>query len=155
MNFKEFADRIRMIAEPAVRDTFYNGCVNELTGRVLSKVVKKTPVSAGVFTVDPNTKKRVKVAPGGTLRQRWNAIPSAKHGKVYEGKVLNNVKYASYVEHGHRQHVGQYVPVLGKRLKKPWVPGAHMLQKSHDEVKKDAEKIVRRRFRQYLKKGFE
>ena len=65
------------------------------------------------------------------------------------------MKYASYVEYGHRQRVGRFVPVLGKRLKKPWVTGQHMLQKAHDEVKKDVEKIVRRRFRQYLRKGFE
>ena len=155
MNFKEFAARMRFMVEPAERDTFYNGCVNELAGRVLSKVVKKTPVSAGVFMADPVTKKRIKVASGGTLRRGWNATPSEKHGATYEAKVLNNVKYASYVEYGHRQHVGQFVPVLGKRLKRPWIPGQHMLQKAHDEVKKDAKKIVRRRFRQYLKRGFE
>lgn len=155
MKYREFAKRMHALASPEVKDAFYNGCVNELAGRVLSKVKKKTPVGEGVYAVDPATGKRQKIATGGTLRRGWNTTPSERRGGTYEAKVLNNVKYASYVEYGHRQHVGQFVPVLGKRLKKPWVPGRHMLQNAHDEVKKDVEKIVRRRFRQYLRKGFE
>lgn len=155
MKYREFAKRMHALASPEVKDAFYNGCVNELAGRVLSKVKKKTPVGEGVYAVDPATGKRQKIATGGTLRRGWNATPSERRGGTYEAKVLNNVKYASYVEYGHRQHVGQFVPVLGKRLKKPWVPGQHMLQKAHDEVKKDVDQIVRRRFRQYLRKGFE
>lgn len=170
MKYRDFAKRMHALASPEVKDAFYNGCVNELAGRVLRKVKKKTPVGPGVFEViyndDGSVKKYKrgkrkgkarlkKVAKGGTLRRGWNATPSERRGGTYEAKVLNNVKYASYVEYGHRQHVGQFVPVLGKRLKKPWVPGQHMLQKAHDEVKKDVEKIVRRRFRQYLRKGFE
>lgn len=155
MKYRDFAKRMRALASPEVKAAFYNGCVNELAGRVLSKVKKKTPVGEGVYAVDPVTGKRQRIAAGGTLRRGWNATPSERRGGTYEAKVLNNVKYASYVEYGHRQHVGQFVPVLGKRLTKSWVPGQHMLQKSHDEVKRDVEKIVRRRFRQYLRKGFE
>lgn len=155
MKYRAFAKRMHALASPEVKDAFYNGCVNELAGRVLGKVKKKTPVGEGVYAVDPTTGARQKIAAGGTLRRGWNATPSERRGGTYEAKVLNNVKYASYVEYGHRQHVGQFVPVLGKRLTKSWVPGQHMLQKSHDEVKKDVEKIVRRRFRQYLRKGVE
>ena len=136
MRYREFAKRMHTLASPEVKDAFYNGCVNELAGQVLSKVKKKTPVGEGVYAVDPATGTRQKIAAGGTLRRGWNAALSVRRGGTYEAKVLNNVKYASYVEYGHRQHVGQFVPVLGKHLTKSWVPGQHMLQKAHDEVKK-------------------
>lgn len=35
--------------------------------------------------------------------------------------VGTNVEYAPYVELGHHQQPGRYVPKLGKRLKKSWV----------------------------------
>ncbi len=113
MKYRDFAKRMRALASPEVKDAFYNGCVNELAGRVLSKVKKKTPVGEGVYAVDPVTGKRQRIAAGGTLRPGMECRAASEgRGGTYEAKVLNNVKYASYVEYGHRQHVGQFVPVL-------------------------------------------
>lgn len=36
--------------------------------------------------------------------------------------------YAPHVEYGHRQQVGRYVPAIGKRLVKPFVPGQYFLR---------------------------
>lgn len=36
--------------------------------------------------------------------------------------VGTNVEYAPFVELGHHQEVGRYVPAIGKRLVKDWVP---------------------------------
>ena len=36
--------------------------------------------------------------------------------------VGTNVEYAPYVELGHHQEVGRYVPAIGKRLVNDWVP---------------------------------
>ena len=35
--------------------------------------------------------------------------------------IGTNVKYAPFVELGHHQEVGRYVPAIGKRLVKDWV----------------------------------
>ena len=37
--------------------------------------------------------------------------------------ICTNVSYAPPVELGHHQEPGRYVPAIGKRLKREWVPG--------------------------------
>lgn len=37
--------------------------------------------------------------------------------------VGTNVEYGPYVELGHSQEPGRYVPAIGKRLVRSWVPG--------------------------------
>ena len=147
MNLSDFAGKLRNI--DAERDAFFRGTVDNLAGCVLSKARKLTPVSEGQYEMADG--EPVKVRAGGELRKRWSAKPTQKTGRRYRAIVMNNARYASYVEHGHRQHVGQFVPVLGKRLKEPWVAGVHMLQISHNEVNRQAGAIIQRRFHEFLK----
>lgn len=42
--------------------------------------------------------------------------------------IGTNVEYGKYVELGHRQEVGRYVPAIGKRLKNAHVPGKPFLK---------------------------
>lgn len=79
----------------------------------------------------------------GNLREAWKrSTPDNGHVEVY-----NNTEYAAHVEYGHRQKVGQYVPAIGKRLKKPFVEGKHMLrdavQQRQDSFAEDAEEILK------------
>ncbi len=147
MNLMDFANKVRN-AE-AEHDVFMRGCVDELSGRFLAKVRKRTPVGEGRYEMADG--KPVKVRTGGELRRAWNTKSAQKTGKRYRAIVRNHLKYASYVEYGHRQHVGQFVPVLGKRLVNSWVPGQHMMQISHNEVNRQAGAIIQRRFRKFLK----
>lgn len=62
----------------------------------------------------------------GTLKNGWHRT-RAVQGVV---TVYNNTKYAAHVEYGHRQTPGRYVPAIGKRLKKSFVPGKKMLHKA-------------------------
>ena len=67
--------------------------------------------------------------PGGgmTAKAYAQTLPVTKAGGVYQITVINPVKYASYVEFGHRQKPGRYVPQIGKRLKRGWEIGrAHV-----------------------------
>lgn len=79
---------------------------------------------------------------GGSLRDAWTILPVEKHGDVYEITVINNLDYASYVEYGHRQTPGRYVPALGKSLKVSWVKGRFMLTISEQEVKTLAPEVL-------------
>ena len=54
---------------------------------------------------------------GGTLRQ--SITHEVRGDSVFVG---SNVKYAPYVELGHHQEPGRYVPAIGKRLVRSWVP---------------------------------
>ena len=56
---------------------------------------------------------------GGHLR---NSITHQREGDDTE-LIGSDVEYAPYVELGHHQEVGRYVPAIGKRLVRPFVPG--------------------------------
>lgn len=111
---------------------------------------------------------------GGTLRRGWTSKtpeeaangsgkPTAKDGTAYAQTlpvkrvgdsfvidVINPVEWATYVEYGHIQTPGRYVPALGKKLKKGWVQGKFMLTISVDEIQKSAPKILEKKLAKWL-----
>lgn len=110
--------------------------VKELATRVLREVRQKTPVITG------------------ELRRNWTVGPVAKNGDYYEITVFNSVDYAQYVEYGHRQTPGRYVPAIGKRLKEGWVQGRFMLKISCDDIQSKAPAIVEKRLKKELEALF-
>lgn len=171
---KDFNKKLKKLSAE-MKNEFFIDCGNELSARVLRRVAKRTPV--GVKPEKPKErtarvkgksgKSRTFLTPeaalyeqywagyvGGTLRRGWVADPTRRYGSAYIAKVYNNVKYARYVEYGHRQKVGRYVPALGKRLKKSWVKGQYMLRDSEKEIKEIAPELMRRRLNSKLKEVF-
>lgn len=118
--------------------------------------------------------KRKTVTLGGTLRRGWTAKTEAeaqtgkggnatayamtldvtKTGKIYQIEVINPVSYASYVEFGHRQKPGRYVPAIGKRLKASWVEGRFFLTVSEDTLKTTAPALLQQELDDFLKGVF-
>ncbi|MDD6716387.1 MAG: HK97 gp10 family phage protein [Firmicutes bacterium] len=159
---KRWQKKIRRLDE-SDKDRLFRECANALAARLLSKVIPRTPV--GQY---PPSSGKV----GGTLRRGWtggkevedgdyNAIAMYAHslniehkGKVYLIEIINPVYYASYVEYGHRQEPGRYVPAIGKRLKKRWVKGKHFLKISEREVLESAPAILSRRIETFFKEYF-
>lgn len=92
---------------------------------------------------------------GGTLRRGWTILPLEKSGEEYRVTVINNTEYASYVEYGHRQRPGRYVPALGKSLKAAWVPGRYMLTISAQELERQAPALVEKQLYEFLKECFD
>lgn len=138
-------------------EQFCEAMAKELAARLIAKVIHRTPV--GQYN-DGTV--------GGTLRRGWTAgkentnekgnvvgvagktgfasgLEVTKKGDVYEITVSNNVHYAPYVEYGHRQEVGRFVPAIGKRLKKPWVNGRFMMTISANELQGQAPKIIEKK----------
>lgn len=72
----------------------------------------------------------------GFMRKSWHASRTEIKPDGVEKSLYNTADYASYVNDGHRQEVGRYVPVLGKTLKKPWVEGNYTLEKANNRVEK-------------------
>ena len=126
-------------ADKAVEE-FINACAKELAARLLSKVIKRTPV--GQY---PSGSGKT----GGTLRRGWTGGKAATayaqslqvhhFGGNYVIEITNPVEYASYVEFGHRtvNHKG-------------WVEGKFMLTISEQEVQAAAPAILERRLKQKL-----
>lgn len=68
---------------------------------------------------------------GGTPIDTGELRISASMSEVPGGyNVGYTSEYAPHVEYGHRQEVGRYVPAIGKRLVKSWVPGQYFLRKN-------------------------
>lgn len=103
---------------------------------------------------------------GGQLRRGWtagkkqtaeeysNGVKVNKVADKYYIDIVNPVEYASYVEYGHRQNVGRYVPALGKSLKQGWVEGKHMLAISEAELNNASDAILRRKLNKFLEEVF-
>lgn len=103
---------------------FLTDVVKTAGKRCQAKTEKRTPVDTG------------------QLRENWDTSEVVKRGFNYTVDVINPVEYAEYVEFGHRQEVGRYVPAIGKRLVKPWVEGHHMLEKSVIETQDELPELV-------------
>lgn len=122
--------------------------------RKLERMAKDMPQKRDIFLMQEAEllKKRTKANTpvstsypghqGGTLREAWKRTAPA-NGSI---DVYNNTEYAAHVEWGHRQKPGRFVPAIGKRLKKGYVPGKKMLHRGLDELKtsfkEDAEAIL-------------
>ena len=92
---------------------------------------------------------------GGTLRRAWQVLPVAKSGEQYIITVVNDLYYASYVEYGHRQTPGRYVPALGKSLKASWVKGKFMLTISEKELMTLAPKMLEAELDKAIEEAFD
>ena len=136
--------------------------VKSLGALLLRKVIFRTPV--GDYSHLTQTTKLVdgkwKKGPanrkvGGNLRRNWTIGQVFKNGNIYSVEVINPTHYASYVEYGHRQTPGRFVPVLGKKLKRAWVPGRFMLTVSENEIKENMDAILEKKLDSILKKVFD
>lgn len=110
------------------KEAFYTQTIKEIAARLLSKVIKRTPVD------------------NGTLRRGWTAaseLKVTKTGDTYEVEIINPVEYAPYVEYGHRtpNHEG-------------WVEGRFMLTISENELDAQAPKIIEKKLQKWLGEAF-
>ena len=119
-------------------DSLLKEIAGELAARLLRKVKrgKRTPVDTG------------------ELRRNWQVSRIRLFEKFCVVEVYNATEYAEYVEFGHRQTPGRYVPAIGKRLKKAWVPGKFMLTLSTKELENMKDRIIRQKVEAWLKEVF-
>lgn len=114
-------------------DAFCEKCAKDLASMLLRRVKKRTPVQQG------------------TLRNGWTISSVKKENGSYMIEVINATEYASYVEYGHRQTPGRYVPEIGVKLQKAWVPGKFMLTISEKEVEQLAPKYLEKKLEKKLR----
>ena len=155
---------------------FLRQCTNELGQRLLRKVIRRTPVGKKpTFNGDKTVKVEGKSGKsktfltkegaayenmmktywsgytGGHLRRSWGKSEPQGTGYNYTIIVKNPVEYASYVEHGHRQTPGRFIPALGKKATVSWVRGRHMLSDSVNELEDSKYKIIETKLNAFFK----
>ena len=116
-------------------DWFYRELLKKLADQLEGDIIQNTPVQTG------------------ELRQSWFITDIVKNGDTYEIVICNNKEYASYVEYGHKQKPGRYVPAIGKRLTANWVDGKKMMTKSAAAFEAMIDEIIRQAVEEMLKKA--
>lgn len=114
---------------------------DDLAQHYLAEAIANTPVG------------ETKTSPDGThrsesehMRRSWEA----ERINDTTVKVQNTASYASYVNDGHRQRPGRFIPVLGKRLTKSFVKGLHMQEKAEAATRRASDKIMKNALDDYL-----
>ena len=112
----------------------------QVTGGQLKNEVKKSVKNVGE-TYKRNAEARTPVKTGD-LRRSWQLKGPFFSGTDISVELRNSKNYASFVENGHRQTPGRYVPAIGKRLKASWVPGQHFLQKATKQTSNQIPQLI-------------
>lgn len=136
--------RIATLAD-AQKDQFFRHATAELANRLLALVIPRTPSVTGNL-------RRGWLQTGGGSTVSLASIQRTSDG--YSITITNPVYYASYVEEGHRQEPGRYVPALGKRLVASWVEGQHFLKISEQELENAAPGILQGLLDNFLRTVF-
>lgn len=125
---------------------------NEITGIMENKVKRLTPTGIPPRDISEEVFAEYWSGyTGGSLRDHWKSKPVRRRGKDYICMIYNNSPYAMYVEYGHRQTPGRFVPALGKRLKTSFVPGKYMARKALAETRRIIPDVVKT----YIKRAWE
>jgi len=83
----------------------------------------------------------------GNLRRSMTHGKIEKKYKMYKVKLGSSLPYAQAVEEGHFQEVGKYIPAIGKRLKKAFVPGRHMIGDSIQIYQEELQESIQYRLK--------
>ena len=149
---KQFWDNLEQIDRE--KDEFLQSCAKDLAARLLALVIRRTPKDTGALKRGWTTQRAGSGAEGlksNSGRQFAETIKVHHFGDTYVVEIINPVEYASYVEYGHRQQPGRYVPALGVRLKKGWVKGKWMMTVSEKEIQAAAPQILEKKLEKWLR----
>lgn len=182
--FKVHAEKVAQLAGKASVDGFFEYSCRQMAARFLERVIPDTPAEENeAIYYDIGAGTAVRRIKGGALRRGWvgstvpGPEPSAteimghaeslkvdKRGRLYQITVSNNVEYASYVEYGHRQNVGQYVPWLGEpdengvrhgaTLKRYKVDGQYFMTNAANALDDMADGLAAKFVKEYTGKAF-
>lgn len=171
---KELQKQLNKIREGNI-DAFVEECARELAARLLSKVIKRTPVGDYSKEIEVTAKRdskhhkkgdvyKKRVNPdgkvGGTLRRGWT---TQKAGSGAEG--LNTSGAKQYVDTLRVHHYGGFLVIelenpveyasyveFGHRTAshKGWVPGRFMLTMSEQEIQQIAPRVLENKIKKYL-----
>lgn len=160
-----FLAKVKKRTFPGKKPEFDKPLTQEFQGedQIVRKIKKKGNTYSVYYTKVKGKKYRFKTKEGeilekywkgytgGTLRSGWTIGDITRKPNGYEVEIINPVEYASYVEFGHRQTPGRYVPQIGKKLKRAWSPGKFMMTFTEQEVKSMAPGLIQKRFEKFLR----
>lgn len=141
--FQKLYDGVRKMEAGSRK--FVEDFLVEMALRAMAKAKKRTPVDTG------------------DLRNKWYLSGVARRGNDVMINLVNSAKYASFVEFGHWQQPGRFVPgywqgsrfvyspgaKTGIVLKEAWVDGYFMATISIQEIEREIPKRLEAAWKQY------
>lgn len=137
-------------------DEFMMKAMNKVTLSYVKQVKAATPVGQYGNSVSFTTRDGKHVSfsvhsnrVGGKLRRSWRKKGIVRSGNQITSTVINSVKYASWVNNGHR-----LVNRAGKTV--GWVEGQKFVEKTEKAFEPHMESILEKEFENFLKElGFD
>lgn len=163
--------KLERLANPEQVEGAIGAVLNRMGAVYVREAKKKTPVgprSISMFvghSKKGNPKFKVYRFNTQNMRKSWFVgKPFRKDvngNTVMSVMVFNTSRYSSYVDDGHRQKVGQFLPfigagwqegrVFGGRLKQSWVPGLNITTQVKNIVESNSANIMRNGFNAWLR----
>lgn len=157
---KRLQEKLNRIAETKA-DKIMRGGVDELSKYAFGVLVKHTPVRQTDRLTDSRGNNWEALGePKGTLKQSWKIDSEIKRDSTgYTREIRNEAKgykgkmYASFVEEGHAQTPGRFVPAIGKKLKASEVKAVHFVKDSETEIEREQDKLLAKYFDKKLEEA--
>ncbi|MFV0401679.1 MAG: HK97 gp10 family phage protein [Oscillospiraceae bacterium] len=143
--FRELYENMKKLENG--HNKFVEDFLLEMALRLLAKTKRRTPVDVG------------------DLRNKWYLSGVARRGNDVMINIVNSADYASFVEFGHWQQVGRYIPGYweghrfiydpgavneeGMVLKNPWVDGVFMCTISLQEIEREMPRRLEAAWKKY------
>lgn len=86
----------------------------------------------------------IKVHPdAGRLKNSWTQPSYTKAGNTYTATIHNTAEYSGWVNDGHYQEPGRYVPAIHAQLVHYYVPGLYFVERTADEMALRSNSIIK------------
>ena len=151
VEFDAFNSSLVKLSQSGNLQKFNKQVLKELSGVYVREAKLNTPVGKRSVKFMQNGKVETKYFDSEHTRQSWSVGRYRLDDRTGRIRVFNTSSYASFLNDGHRQEVGRFLPWLGQskggvmqggKLKKPWVDGAYMHEKAEKVVSKNAKRIM-------------
>lgn len=134
-------------------------CLKPLAALYIRTAKLNTPVGPRSAKYKIGNEVKTKHFNSERTRQSWASGPLVVNNREAIIEVYNTSKYASFLNDGHRQKIGQFLPWIGAevdgvkqgaRLVKGWVDGQYMTEKAESAVERNSRRVLNAAIRKWL-----
>ncbi len=158
----EFREDLLQASNKSEIQRLNHDIVNTMASVYIRQAKKETPVGPRSVKFMSKGKIKTKRFDSEKTRQSWGVGRYSINGNTGKIEVYNTSSYASFLNDGHRQEVGRFLPWIGEevggvrmgaKLKTPWVDGQYMHEKAERLVNKKSRRIMELAFKKWIEKG--
>lgn len=158
--FKKFEESLQKIKDD--KDSLLSlkkDCLKPLAAIYIRTAKLNTPVGPRSVKYKMGNEVKTKRFNSERTRQSWASGPLVVNNREAIIEVYNTSRYASFLNDGHRQKIGRFLPWIGAevdgvkqgaRLVKGWVDGQYMTEKAEDMVQRNARRVLNTAIRKWL-----